>query len=101
MNVIILILIVFLYSLKPQKEVTKERKVTVYDNASEMYNEYLQTYFVQYMALSENKKSKFGNKYSPVNLFVVDAYNYDEWFKNEKLTDTTKKVIKKNLTCHG
>ena len=98
MNVIILILIVFLYSLKPQKEVTK---VTVYDNASEMYNEYLPTYFVQCMALSENKKSKLGNKYSPVNLFVVDAYNYDEWFKNEKSTDTTKKVIKKNLTCHG
>ena len=52
------------------------------------------------MALSENKKSKLGNKYNPVNLFFVDVYNYDEWFKNEKSTDTTKNVIKKNLTCH-
>ena len=32
-------------SLKPQKENTKERKATVYDNPSEMYNEYLETYF--------------------------------------------------------
>ena len=52
------------------------------------------------MAFSENKKSKLGNKYNPVNLFTVDVYNYDEWFKNEKSTDTTKNVIKKNLTCH-
>ena len=55
MNIITLILIVFsymkisnfhnelnkFYSLKPPKENTKEKKVTVYDNASEIYNEYL------------------------------------------------------------
>ena len=35
------------YSLKPQKESTKEKKVTVYDNASGMYYVYVETYFDQ------------------------------------------------------
>ena len=44
------------------------------------------------MAVSDNKKSKLGNnKYDPVNLFLVDTCNYDNWFKNEKLTDTKRK----------
>ena len=38
----------------------------MYDNISEMYNEYLATYFNHYMALSD-KKSKLGNKYDPVS----------------------------------
>ena len=33
------------YRLIPQKESTKQKKTTVYDNGSEMYNEYLETYF--------------------------------------------------------
>ena len=59
-----------------------------------MHNEYLETYFDQYMALLDDKKRKLGNKYDPVNLFLVDTYNYDDWFKNEKLTDTTRKIDK-------
>ena len=35
------------YSLKPQKKSIIERKATVYDKVSEMYNEYLETYFDQ------------------------------------------------------
>ena len=66
----------------------------MYDNASKMHNEYLETYFDQYMALLDDKKRKLGNKYDPVNLFLVDTYNYDDWFKNEKLTDTTRKIDK-------
>ena len=31
------------YSLKPQQESTKKRTTTLYDNASEVYNEYLET----------------------------------------------------------
>ena len=69
MNIIILkILIVFLlhqniqfYScsidlskfnnLNPQKESTKEEKVTVYENSSELYNDYLEIYYDEYKAL--------------------------------------------------
>ena len=54
-----------------------------------MCNEYLKTCFDQYMDLSYN--NKLGNKYEPVNLFLVDTYNYNAWFKNEKSTDTTTK----------
>ena len=32
-------------NLNPQKESTKEKKATVYDNASELYNEYLEILF--------------------------------------------------------
>ena len=37
----------------------------MFDNTSEMYNEYLEAYFDQYMALSNNKKNNLGNKYDP------------------------------------
>ena len=50
------------YSLKPQKESWKENKATLHDNA-------LETYFDQYMTLSDNKKRKLDNKYDLVNLF--------------------------------
>ena len=63
----------------------------MYDNASKMYNEYPATYFNHYMTLSDNKKNKLVNKYDPVNLFLVDTYNYDNWFKNEELADTRRK----------
>ena len=49
----------------------------MYDNVSEMYNEYLAAYFNHYMTISDCKKSSLGNKYDPVNLFLVDTYNYD------------------------
>ena len=89
------------YSLKSQEESTKERKVTVYDTASEMYNDCVDAYFDQYMAISDNEKSKLGKKYDPINLFLVDTYNHDDWYKNEneKSTDATRKVINKTLTC--
>ena len=44
------------YSLKSQIESTKEEKETLYDNASEMYTQYLGTYFDKYLAPSNNKK---------------------------------------------
>ena len=30
-----------------------------------------------------------GNKYDPFNLFL-EAYSYEDWFKNEELTYTTR-----------
>ena len=34
-------------------------------------------------------KKKLGNKYDPINLFF-EPHNYNIWFENEKLDDTTK-----------
>ena len=53
--------------MKAQK---KRKKTTVYDNASELYNEYLEIYFDEYKALSDVKKRNLGNKYDPINLFL-------------------------------
>ena len=39
-------------------------------------------------------QKKLGDKYDPVNLFLVDAYNYDNWFENEELADTRRKIVK-------
>ena len=35
------------------------------------------------------KKTKLGNKFDPVNL-LMETYNYEDWFKNEESTDTTR-----------
>ena len=50
---------------------------------------YLETYFDQYMDLSDNKKRKLGNKYDSGHLFL-ETYNYDHWFKIEELADTPR-----------
>ena len=55
-----------------------------YDNASELYNEYLGVHCDQYMTLSEAKKRKLDNKYEPKNLFLK-GFDYSVW--SEKLTD--------------
>ena len=62
--------------LNPQEENTKERKVSVYGNASEPYNEYLEIYFDQCMTLSNARKKDLGNKCNSINLFL-ETYNYD------------------------
>ena len=43
-------------NLNPQKESTKGKKGTVYDNASELYTAYLKVYFYKYKALSDAQK---------------------------------------------
>ena len=64
-----------------------------------MYNEYLKTYFDQYMALSDNKISRLGYRYDPVNLFLVDAYDYENWYKKEESTDK-EDILLIYLTWH-
>ena len=75
------------YTLTPKERKHKREKSDVFDNASQTYNEYLRTYFDQYMALSDVKKRKVGNKYDPANFFLVDVYNYNDWFIKGKSTD--------------
>ena len=42
----------------------------------------------EYKTLSDAQRTKLGNKYDPINLFR-ETYNYDVWFENVELTDTT------------
>ena len=44
------------------------------------------------MALAVAKKRKLHDKYDPVNLFLVDADNYDNWFENEEWADSARKI---------
>ena len=54
-----------------------------------MYNISLETYFDQYMFLSDNE-------YDPINLFL-DTYNYDDWFESKKSNDTTRNIEKEEF----
>ena len=74
-------------SLNPRKGRTLEKK-TVYDNASELYNEYLEIYFNQYMTLSDAKKRTFGKKYDPENLFLEE---HDYSLRSENKEESTDK----------
>ena len=75
-------------NLNPQKESTKEKKVVVYGNASELYNVYLEIYFNEYKTVSDAQKRNLSNKY---NLLMY-------LLKHEELADTTLRKI--YLTCH-
>ena len=44
-------------NFNPQKESTKEKNLTAYDHASELYNEHLEIYFDEHKALSDAQKS--------------------------------------------
>ena len=39
------------------------------------------------------------NKYNPINLFL-EIYNYNIWFENEKLADTTSRKSDKGESVH-
>ena len=47
-----------LNDINPQKESTKERKINVYDKASELYNDFLGVHYYKYYELSDNKRKK-------------------------------------------
>ena len=76
-------------NLNSPEESTKEKNATVYDNALELYNEYLGIYFNQYYALPDANKRKLGQKYDLIKSFL-ETYNY-VWFENEESADTTIK----------
>ena len=62
--------------------------MNVHDNISELYYEYLEIFFDLYMTLSDAQKKDLGNNYNPINLFL-ETCNYDSWFENKELYDTT------------
>ena len=62
--------------LKPQKE----KKTNVYNAASELFNDLLETCFDEFCDLSDAKRIKIDSKYNPANL-TIDGYDYNEWYK--------------------
>ena len=74
-------------NINPRKRRKKDKKVTVYDHASELYNEYQEIYFDQYMALPDDKKGNIGNKYVSKNLFLegCDYEVCDQKIKKNRL----------------
>ena len=63
-------------NLNPQKQSTNWKKATLYDNTSELYNEYLEIYFDEHNVLSDGQKRKLGKKYDSINLFL-ETYSYN------------------------
>ena len=61
----------------------KTKNKNMYNIASELYNEFLEIYFDEYIDLSDSKKKKnLNDKYDPTNL-ILDTYDYSIWFKKE------------------
>ena len=90
---ILKILIVFLLSQNIQfhshsiVNQIKRKKMTVYNNASWIYNKYLEVCFNQYMTISYAKKRKLSDNCDPKRLFL-DRYHYSVWSKSkEESTD--------------
>ena len=51
----------------------------MYDTSSELYNDFLETYFDEYCGFSESKRSKIDPKYDPDNL-TLDEYDNNKWY---------------------
>ena len=68
----------------------------MYDNDSELYNEYLDIYFNQHMAMSDAQK-KLGNKCDSEKLFL-QRFDYSVWFENEESTVKEKLANKEEST---
>ena len=82
--------------LNPQKNsVEKEKKATVYDNASELSSKYLERYFDEYKAVPNAKKKTWVTDiiqiYFLKHIIVISGLN----MKNQLMQQ--EKVIKKNL----
>ena len=63
----------------------------MYDKASELYNELLETYFDEYYDLWDAERKKMEIKYKPKTLFLKE-YSYNDWFENEELINKEESV---------
>ena len=73
------------YELKLQKEKTKAKKTNAHNAASDLHNNFLETYFDENYDSMDAKRSKMSNECDPANL-KIDEYDYCKWYK-EKLDD--------------
>ena len=81
------------YRLIPKIESAKEEKAIVFDDASEMYNEYLKTFSDQYMA-SWVISMMLLIYFLLMHILMITGLK----IKNRLIRQ--EKVIKKNLRCH-
>ena len=58
----------------------------MYNTASELYNDLIETYFDENNHLSDAKRSKKYPKYYPTNL-ALGKYNYSEWYKEKSVDE--------------
>ena len=75
--------------------------MNVYDNASDLYNNFLAIYFNEYNEILDAKRNKMKHKYEPRKLFL-ETYNYYVWFENQESSDTKRKSDKEesvDLSC--
>ena len=79
--------------LNPKNKAQKRKKMNVYDNASDLYNNFLAIYFNEYNEILDAKRNKMKHKYEPKKLFL-ETYNYDVWFENQESSDTKRKSDK-------
>ena len=78
-------------TINPRKGCTKEKKVIVHGNASEIYNEYLEIYFNQYMTLSDAKRESW--VINILKKLFLEAYGYSMWSKKkEESTDKEESI---------
>ena len=70
-------------NLNPQKENTCEKKMNMYDKASELYNDFPQIYYYKCYKLSDEKRKNIESKYNPKYL-SFDGYDYSMWLENEE-----------------
>ena len=73
----------------------------MYDNVSELYNEYLETYFDQYMSVSDNKKSNWViiNMILLIYFLLIRVIMITGLKMKNRLIQK-ERVVKKNLKCH-
>ena len=73
----------------------------MYDNASDLSNEYLKIYFDEYKILSDAKKESWVINMIP----LIDYLKHNIWLENEESTEITSKKSDKDksldlFTCH-
>ena len=68
----------------------------MYDTASDLYNDVLETYFDKFNVFSEVKIKKMNRKYNPTNL-ILNTYDYKEWFREEELDDKKIKTDEEEI----
>ena len=72
----------------------------MFDDTTEMYNEYLKTFSDQYMALSDTKKESSVISMMLLIYFLLMHILMITGLKIKNRLIRQEKVIKKNLRCH-
>ena len=64
----------------------------MYYISSELYNNFLEIYYDEFIELQDAKKRRLGNNYDPKNLFLK-GYDYSVLSKNKEELDDKEKSV--------